>query len=171
MAYVDEQGYAQRFTQRELDQLKATGVQAGAVALSFDRAVADASELVDSYLAAIPGRTFELPLTVPPAKIVGVTADLARYELWAQRASQEVKDRRDQAVEFLKDLVAGRAVLNVEATTPADPVRSPIGRVGYRAAPRVFTGCSLAGYVGSAGAGDPRNGLRGMPDDDGCGIP
>ena len=161
MPYVDEAGYAQRFTQRELDQLRATGTQAGGVALSFDRAVQDATELVDSYLAAIPGRTFALPLTVPPAKIVGVTADLARYELWSQRASEEVRNRRDQAMEYLKDLVAGRAVLSVEEVTPAEPVKSPVGRVGYRANCRTFTDRSLASFVGPGGDCDPRNGLRG----------
>jgi phage gp36-like protein len=146
--YVEESGYAQRYTQRELDQLKATGTAAGGVALSFDRAVADASELVDSYLAAIPGRAFALPLTVPPAKIVGITADLARFELWAQRASEEVVRRRDQAMEYLKDLVAGRAVLQIADEVDPPDVPSPVGRVGYRAAGRVFTDDSLAGFIG-----------------------
>lgn len=141
MAYIDEAGYGQRFTQRELDQLTATGG-----GLSFDDAAADASELIDSYLAAIPNRAFSLPLTVPPARIVGVAADLARYELWAQRASEEVKARRDQAVEYLKDLVAGKAQLIVGDTEPEDP-KAPAARVGFRAAPRVFTGSSLRGFV------------------------
>lgn len=161
MAYVDEAGYAGRYTKRELDQLKATGLAAGGTELSFDRAVADASELVDSYLAAIPGRTFALPLTVPPAKIVGVTADLARFELWAQRASEEVIRRRDQAMEYLKDLVAGRAVLSVEETTPPDPVVSPVGRVGFRNNCRTFTDRTLAPFVGDSCCDDNLGGLRG----------
>ena len=161
MAYVTEAGYVQRFTQRELDQLKATGLQGGGVALSFDDAVADASELVDSYLAAIPGRTFTLPLPVPPAKIVGVTADLARYELWAQRASEEVTRRRDQALEYLRDLVAGKAVLPVDPTTPPEPVVSPVGRVGYATACRVFTQRTLTAFDGDGCCDDPLGGLRG----------
>ncbi len=81
MAYVDETGYAERFTRRELDQVLASN---GDGTLAFARAASDATETVDSYLAAIPGRTFSLPLTVPPARIVGVTADLARYEVTAE---------------------------------------------------------------------------------------
>jgi phage gp36-like protein len=160
VAYIDESGYAKRFTQRELDQLGATGG-----GLDFAQAASDATETIDSYLAAIPGRTFTLPLAVPPARIVGVAADLTRYELWAQRASEEVKTRRDQAMEYLHDLVSGKAVLSVEAETPADPyTTNPVARVGFRSAPRVFGSCGPIG-----GIYDPRNGLRGImwtPSDD-----
>lgn len=163
MPYIDEAGYAQRFTQRELDQLTATGG-----GLGFDQAASDATETIDSYLAAIPGRAFSVPLTVPPAKIVGVAADLTRYELWAQRASEEVSKRRDQALEYLHDLVAGKAVLNVLAETPPEDPADLVGRVGFRSNRRVFTDCSLGGYTGG-GVYDPRTGLRGnvwTPSDD-----
>lgn len=159
MAYVDETAYAERFTRRELDQVLASN---GDGTLAFARAASDASETVDSYLAAIPGRTFSLPLTAPPARVVGVTADLTRYELWAQRASEEVRNRRDQAIEYLKDLVTGDAVLIVEETLPEDPVVSPVGRVGFRTNGRTFTDRSLAGYVGAGPCcPDPLGGLRG----------
>lgn len=157
MAYVEEVGYAQRFTQRELDQVLATN---GDASLAFARAAEDASETIDSYLAAIPGRTFPLPLTVPPAKIVGVAADLTRYELWAQRASEEVRARRDQAIEYLKDLVRGDAMLVID-TAPADEPNPPVGRVGYRSNCRTFTSRTLAPFVGGGECDDPLAGLRG----------
>lgn len=157
MAYVDETGYAQRYTQRELDQVLATN---GDATLAFARAAEDATETIDSYLAAIPGRTFALPLTVPPAKIVGVAADLTRYELWAQRASEEVRARRDQAIEYLKDLVKGDAVLVVDTTLPEDP-KPPVGRVGFRSNCRTFTDRSLASFVGPGACDDPLGGIRG----------
>lgn len=153
-AYIDETGYAARFTQRELDQLSATGG-----GLSFADAADDASELIDSYLAAIPGRDFAVPLTVPPARIVGIAADLTRYELWALRASEEVKTRRDQAIEYLRDLVAGKAMLLVATTTPEDP-KDPGARVGYVSAQRVFTQNSLAGFGSSFIDDDPAEGMR-----------
>lgn len=158
MAYITEAGYAERFTRRELDQVLASNNDAS---LAFARAAADASETVDSYLAAIPGRTFSLPLTAPPARIVGIAADLTRYELWAQRASEEVRNRRDQAMEFLKDLVRGDALLLVEEVTPEDPTPSPAGRVGYRTNGRTFTDRSLAPFVGEGPCCDPLGGLRG----------
>ena len=142
MSYIDEAGYAARFTQRELDQFAATGG-----GLSFADAEQDAAELIDSYLAAIPNRTFAVPLEVPPARIVGIAADLTRYQLWALRASDEVRKRRDEALEYLKDLVAGKATLLVDADMPEDP-KAMADRVGFAAAPRVFTGRSLARFVG-----------------------
>lgn len=144
MAYLDETGYTERFTPRELQQLTQTG---GGIKL--EQAIADASETVDSYLAAIPGRAFTLPLAVPPAKIVGVTADIARYELWAQRASEEVQRRYEQAINYLKDLVAGRASLIVGDETPVDDGGDPMQRVGWRRNRRVFTDCSLGDFTGS----------------------
>lgn len=145
MPYLDETGYSERFTPRELQQLTQTG---GGIKL--EQAIADASETVDSYLAAIPGRSFTLPLTVPPAKIVGVTADIARYELWAQRASEEVQRRYEQAISYLKDLVAGRASLIIGDETPIDDGGDPLQRVGWRRNRRVFTDCSLGEFVGSS---------------------
>lgn len=144
MAYIDSTDYAERFTQRELQQL----LQTAGGSLKLEAAVSDASETVDSYLAAIPGRAFTLPLPVPPAKIKGVTADIARYELWAQNASEEVQRRYDQAIAYLKDLVAGRAHLIVDEETPVDDNSNPVNRVGYRRNRRVFTDCSLASFVG-----------------------
>lgn len=141
--YCPEANFAERFGQEELDQV--TDTNGGLV---YGAAAADADAIVDSYLAAIPGRAFPLPLTTPPARIVGVAADLTRYELWANRASEEIRARRDQAIEFLKDLVAGRAVLLL--VDPELVVVAPKlgGRLGYRAAPRVFTGTSLSRFVG-----------------------
>lgn len=147
MAYITATDYAERFTQRELQQLLGT---AGG-SLKLDAAVADASETVDSYLAAIPGRAFTLPLIVPPAKVKGVTADIARYELWAQNASEEVQRRYTEAIAYLKDLVAGRAQLIVDDETPVDDNGNPVNRVGYRRNRRVFTDCSLADFVGEPG--------------------
>lgn len=144
MAYITREDYTDRFGTTELQQLLQLG------GLTLESAVDDATETVDSYLAAIPGRAFTLPLIVPPAKVKGVTADIARYELWAQRASEEVQRRYDQAIAYLKDLVAGRAVLIVEAETPADEIGNPIQRVGYRSARRVFTDCTLDEFVGPA---------------------
>ncbi|UTQ79916.1 hypothetical protein HXXDennis_24 [Xanthomonas phage HXX_Dennis] len=147
MAYITATDYAERFTQRELQQL----LQTAGGSLKLDAAASDATETVDSYLAAIPGRAFTLPLTVPPAKIKGVTADIARYELWAQSASEEVQRRYDQAISYLKDLVAGKARLVVDEETPVDNTGNPIYRVGYRTNGRTFTDCSLRDFVGVPG--------------------
>ena len=157
MPYADETAFAARFGQVELDQ--ATATNGG---LTYDDAAADADDTIDSYLAAVPGRLFTLPLTSPPARIVGVAADLTRYELWANRASEEIIRRRDQAIEFLKDLVAGKAILNIDVTTPPETVADPGKRLGFRTNGRVFTDRTLAGFVRpGCDLDDPAGGLRG----------
>lgn len=153
--YCTEAKYAERFGQEELDQVLATDG-----GLTYGAAAADADAIVDSYLAAIPGRTFILPLTTPPARVVGIAADLTRYELWANRASEEIRNRRDQAIDFLKDLVAGKAMLllvepEILVTAPALSTR-----LGYRTNGRTFTDATLAPYVGQSCI-DDLAGLRG----------
>lgn len=144
--YCDEIKFDQRFGQEE--RLQALATNGG---LTYDSAAEDADATVDSYLAAIPGRNFALPLTVPPARIVGVAADLTRYELWANRASEEIRNRRDQAIEWLKDLVAGKASLLLVDAEPAAPVK--IG-MASRSADRVFTASTLRGFVGEGCSDD-----------------
>lgn len=140
--YCTEATFAARFGQEELDQVTATNG-----GLDYADAAAAADALVDSYLAAIPGRTFPLPLTTAPARVVGVAADLVRFELWANRSSEEVRNRRDQAVEWLKDLVAGKAALLL-ADVPEPEPQGLRGRLGYASADRVFTADTLRGFVG-----------------------
>jgi phage gp36-like protein len=151
--YAPEVEFEKRFGAEELEQALATNG-----GLTYDSAAADADALIDSYLAAIPGRTFLVPLTVPPARVIGLAADLTRYELWANRASEEIRNRRDQAIEFLKDLVAGRAVLLLEDPEIVVP-EANVG-VAMRTNCRVFTDTSLAPFVGSR-CDDPLGGLRG----------
>lgn len=143
MPYLTEDQYAARFGTNELAQLKRTG---GAGGLDTAAAFSDAAETVDSYLAAIKGRAFSLPLAVPPARIVGVTADIARYELWAQRASEEVRTRYEDALAYLKDLVRGDAVLNVGEETPVDDGGDPANRLAYARPCTVYTNRRMAAF-------------------------
>lgn len=151
MPYLTEENYSARYGSRELEQLKQTGGPGG---LSVDAAFADASETVDSYLAAIKGRAFSIPLSVPPARIVGVTADIARHELWAQRASEEVRRRYEDAIAYLKDLVRGDAVLNVDAETPPETEGDPSSRIGYRRACTVYSNRTMRAFGAAGCEGD-----------------
>ncbi len=139
--YCPQEEFEKRFGEEEADQALATNG-----GLTYDAAAADADALIDSYLAAIPGRTFLVPLTVPPARIIGLAADLTRYELWANRASEEIAKRRDQAVEFLKDLVSGKAKLLLVEPEVVAP-EAPVG-VAILTNQRVFNDETLAGFLG-----------------------
>lgn len=142
MAYLGQAAYEARFGAAELGQVLQQDDER-----TFDVAVADAEAIVNGYLAAVPNRTFAVPLTgtVPP-RIVEITADLARYELFVQKATHEIKRRRAQAIEFLENMVKGLvAVPELLPEAGAVPVA---GGAEAFAAERVFDACSLSGYVG-----------------------
>lgn len=139
--YCPQTTFALRFGQAELDQLTDAATGMG---LDYAQAEADADALVDSYLGAVPGRAFALPVDPVPPVLAGIAADLVRFNLWANRASEEIRTRRDQAVAWLKDVVAGKAALPLAAETAA-PTR--LGMTA-RAADRVFTATTLRAFVG-----------------------
>jgi phage gp36-like protein len=143
MPYLDEAGYVARFGADELAQVQATDAT-----IEFDVALADAEAIVDSYLAAVPSRSWAVPLVVDPIprRIVEITADLVRYELHAKAPTEEIKRRRRQGLAFLEQLVAGKVAI-VELVTI--PTEAPAGSgILVESEPRVFDSTTLAGYLG-----------------------
>lgn len=101
MAYAAQTDLEAAFTAQEIAQLTAGG-------RDVTQALTAASEEADSYLAT----RYAVPLSVPPPEhLVQATCDIARYRLYAGAADQEVQNRYEQAVAWLKDVSAGRALL------------------------------------------------------------
>ena len=107
-------------------------------------AIADAVAEADGYLA---GRD-SLPLPAVPPVLVGRLCDMARYRLWRDEASDEVRTRYRDAVAWLRDLSAGRAALvfaadpNTNLTPEPTPNRGRIA-VGSVHETGVFGGTTL----------------------------
>jgi len=139
--YVATSDFIARFGQRELDQLLPTAPADDG--RTFTAAEADASAIVDSYLASRPGRTYSLPLVTLPPRLLEVAADLVRYELYGHAAPEEVETRRDAAIAFLEKVAKGE--LTVAGLTP-EPVPGEVFAVSYAAKDRVFTDDALAGF-------------------------
>lgn len=102
MSYAAQTDLEAAFTAQEIAQLTAGG-----------RNVADAcdaaSQEADSYLAT----RYAVPVTTTPLPehLVQAVCDIARYRLYAGAADPEVQNRYEQAVAWLKDVSAGRALL------------------------------------------------------------
>lgn len=93
---------------RDGDGIADAGVIAGALA--------EADAEIDAYLAV----KYPLPLATVPPILVRLACDIARYRLWADRASEEVRKRYEDARHILGLLAAGRVSLGVpEAAAPA----------------------------------------------------
>ncbi len=72
-----------------------------------DAAIADAVGEIDAYL----GVRYALPVSPVPAHLVAVTCDIARYRLHGSRVTDEVRQRYEDGLRWLKDVAQGRALL------------------------------------------------------------
>lgn len=135
MAYATQADLETRFGADELAQL--TDRVAGAVidASVVARALDDASAEIDSYLAS----QYDLPLAAVPPVLVRVASDIARYYLWADRATEAVRQRYEDARIYLGKVAKGDA--RVGGDTP--PPEESAGQEAFVTAPsrpRVFGG-------------------------------
>lgn len=120
MAYLTQQDLVDRFGSAELIQLTdrtnrpATTVDVSVVA----RAIADASELADSYLTKL----YQLPLAPVPAVLTRNCCDIARYFLWGKAAEVggPIERAYGQAVSWLKDVSKGLVELQVAGQSAAE---------------------------------------------------
>lgn len=110
MAYATEADLRQRIGGEEIDAM------AERDALAITRALADADAEIDAYL----GGRYALPLADVPAVLIRIACDIARYRLWAERASDEVRRRYEDARRFLEALGKGDVTLGLpDAQHPA----------------------------------------------------
>lgn len=139
MPYATRAEMEARYGAEELAQLTdrlGTGLVADDV---LARALADADAEVDAYLA---GR-FSLPLPSAPAVLVRVACDIARYRLWADMASAEVRTRYEDARRLLEAIANGTARLTPEAVNTPKPTSMASAKAGP--AP-VFSADQMAAY-------------------------
>jgi phage gp36-like protein len=71
------------------------------------RAIDDAQTEIDAYLSS----RYTVPLPTPPAVLMRFTSDIARYGLYEDNAKDEVRQRYEDAIAFLKAIAAGKASL------------------------------------------------------------
>ena len=138
MDYIKQADYEARFGADELAEVLATDTS-----VTFAAALADAQAIVDSYLVVMPGRSFAVPLDdTMPARIKEIVADLTRYELHAKKPTEEITERRKQAIEFLTALAKG------ELGLPELMDDMDAGGMTLTGARPVFTARNLRSYVG-----------------------
>ena len=115
MAYATQADMVKRFGEPELLHLTDAGRTGSIDANIMTMALDDATSEVESYLSGVLSEA----LTAPPAIIISVTCDIARYRLYAGIGGQteQVKERYDDAVRWLRDVAAGKAKLGIASTT------------------------------------------------------
>lgn len=138
MSYATLQDLVDRYGERELIEVAdrdepPSGAPDPAI---VQRALDDAAAEIDGYLAA----KYPTPLASVPAAVLGVACVIARYRLHDDRGTERIRTDYEDAVRWLKDVAAGRAVLT-QLLPPGKSVR-----VAVRAPAAVFTD-ELAGSM------------------------
>lgn len=139
MTYATQQDLVDRFSSDELLQLTDRSNTGQIDAVVVSRALGDADAEINGYLAA----RYSLPLATVPAVLVRLACDLARYQLYADRVTDSVRQRYEDAVRMLKSLAKGELQLGV-----ASGLSTPVSDAGVRVIgpTRVFDRDQLADY-------------------------
>lgn len=138
--YATQQDLVARFGEQELIELTdRADPPAGAIdATVVDQALADAEELINSYV----GKRYDLPLAAVPGAVKRTAADLARFYLYKDDPLEAVRKSFEDAVKWLKDIAAGRADLDIAGEEPA-PAEA---QVRISSPDRVFSRDTLEGF-------------------------
>ncbi|MEW6560401.1 MAG: DUF1320 domain-containing protein [Pseudomonadota bacterium] len=104
-----------------------------------NRALSDADAEIDGYLAV----RYQLPVQTVPPMLVRMACDIARYRLWDDRASAEVRERYTDARRLLELIAKGTVGLGLSSALP-HPLPSQSAATSGSA--RVFNRLSTDGY-------------------------
>ena len=139
MTYATQQNMIDRFGQQELIELTDRNNTGAIDATVLGQALSDANSEIDSYLSGVT----VLPLATVPARLTKLAADIARYELYGARCTDQVRQRYQDAVSFMKQVVMGTASLGLD---PQNNVVPGSGTVGMNPKEPSFNGDFLDDY-------------------------
>lgn len=142
MAYATRADMEARFG---LDELVARTNRAGGTTVDADvlgRALADADAEIDGYLAS----RYNLPLPTVPPVLARIACDIARYRLWEDIASDDVRRRYEDARRLLEAISKGVVSLGLPANLP-EAQKPQLSMAAAKAGPApVFDRATTDGY-------------------------
>ncbi len=141
MPYAVQQDLEDRFGTDELVKLtdRADPPTGEIDATIVARALSDAEAEVNSYLAS----RYTLPLVTVPLILVRLTCDIARYCLYEDRVTDQVRDRYKDAVTLLKGIAEGKVSLGIDDQNQTTP---SAGGATFQTSERVFSRDKLGGF-------------------------
>lgn len=142
MPYATLEDLIERAGEAEIRQIADRDRDGTIDAAVVDRALTDADNLVNGYVATrYPGN---VPLTTVPGLVRTWAVVIARYYLHHNGAPDHVRRDYDDAIAALKDVAAGRGSLPVEAGEAS--LTAGTGTVQASHPPQVFTDQKLQGW-------------------------
>lgn len=138
MGYAARVDLERRFSVEEIANLE-DNAEPGAV----NEALSDADEEANSYVAVRYG----LPLPSVPKPLKVAVCDIARFRLYKDRPTEEVKYRYEKALEWLKGVARGSILLTFDPPlTPGqeEVTTNPATPYGLRDTGEIFSDAVLA---------------------------
>lgn len=114
--------------------------QAGVAMIRLQGALNDARDTIDSYVSS----RYTLPINPVPPILERIGCDLARYFLYDDQVTDQVKDRFTAAMKLLGDVRDGKASLGIDVASGQEPASTAgaelvtSGRVWRRESSRGF---------------------------------
>ncbi len=118
--YATEADMVKRFA-NNIEELKLMHADAAA---SINEALQDAAEEINGYI----GGRYPLPLPNVPSNLNRMACDIARYRLYYQQPTEEVRNRYKDAIKFLERVQDEKAHLQIQTTTNEIVDDQPKGR-------------------------------------------
>lgn len=109
MSYAAIDDLVSRFGESEIIQLTDREVSGALDDAVAQQALDDASAEIDGYLQS----RYTLPLATVPAALARVCADIARYRLYDDHASEQIRDRYRDAIRWLEGVSRGNVSLGL----------------------------------------------------------
>ncbi|MFU9812424.1 gp436 family protein [Acinetobacter radioresistens] len=118
--YATEADMVKRFAD-DIEELKLMHADA---AVSINEALQDAAEEINGYI----GGRYPLPLPNVPSNLNRMACDIARYRLYYQQPTEEVRNRYKDAIKFLERVQDEKAHLQIQTVTNEIVDDQPKGR-------------------------------------------
>ena len=112
MTYATQQDLIDRFGQQELIQLTDRTHSGSIDAAVSGKALADADDAINDRIST----SYTLPLANVPRSFKRLAADIARYFLYEDRATEQVTKRHDDAIKFFDAVRDGKIKLGPDAS-------------------------------------------------------
>ncbi|TNX85364.1 gp436 family protein [Acinetobacter radioresistens] len=118
--YATEADMVKRFAD-DIEELKLMHADAAA---TINEALQDAAEEINGYI----GGRYPLPLPNVPSNLNRMACDIARYRLYYQQPTEEVRNRYKDAIKFLERVQDEKAHLQIQTATNEIVDDQPKGR-------------------------------------------
>lgn len=110
--YATEEDLVARFG-NSIENLKAMFDSAEKGSQAVQDAIQDATEEINGHI----GGRYSLPLPNVPSNLKRMACDIARYRLYFEQPTEEVRQRYEDAITFLKRVADNKAHLQIQEET------------------------------------------------------